>query len=156
MTRTVILIAASFSLLAASFAALPASADEDSYTSALKDIEATFGSVPTFIQQMPKAGLAGAWQQLKDLEFSNDTALDAKTKALIGLAVVAQIPCHYCIWADAASARAAGASDEEIAEAVAVAATERYWSTMLNGLQVDFETFQKDFGGVLGIEVGAK
>jgi len=127
-------------------------ADEAGYQAALKDIEGTLGSVPTFFTQMPKAGFAGAWQQLKELEFSEDTALSPKVKALIGLAVVAQIPCAYCIWADARSARAAGATDEEIREAVAVAATERYWSTMLNGLEVDFETFKREFGALLGVE----
>ena len=63
-----------------------------------------------------------------------------------GLAVVAQIPCSYCIWADAMSAQAAGASDEEIREAVAIAATERYWSTMLNGMEVDLDIFKQEVG----------
>jgi len=126
--------------------------DAQDRAAATADIEQTFGFVPTFMQQMPTAGFAGAWQQLRDLEFSEGTALSAKTKALIALAVVSQIPCHYCIWADSASARQAGASEEEIAEAVAVAATERYWSTMLNGLQVDFETFQQELGPLLGVD----
>ncbi|MCB1494372.1 MAG: carboxymuconolactone decarboxylase family protein [Bauldia sp.] len=129
-----------------------ASADDAGYQAALKDIEATFGSVPTFFTQMPKAGFAGSWRQLKELEFSEDTALSPKVKALIGLAVVSQIPCSYCIWADALSAKAAGASDEEIGEAVAVAATERYWSTMLNGMQVDLATFKQELGPLMAGE----
>jgi AhpD family alkylhydroperoxidase len=136
--------------------AAAAAADDGSYTAAVGDIEQTFGFVPTFMQQMPRAGFAGAWQQLKELEFSDSTALSPKIKALIALAVVSQIPCHYCIWADTASARQSGATDEEIAEAVAVAATERYWSTMLNGLQVDFSTFQKELGGLMGAETPTK
>ncbi len=143
-------------LAGAAFAAGPANAEDDTYAAAINDVEQTFGSVPTFLQQMPKAGFAGAWQQLKALEFSEDTALPAKTKALIALAVVSQIPCVYCIWADTASARQAGATDEEIGEAVAVAATERYWSTMLNGLQVDFETFKQELGPLMGVEAAAK
>lgn len=131
-------------------------ADEAGYQAALKDIEQTLGSVPTFFTQMPKAGFAGAWQQLKELEFSEDTALSPKVKALIGLAVVAQIPCTYCIWADALAAKQAGATDEEIGEAVAVAATERYWSTALNGLQVDLDTFKQEFGAIMGAEASAK
>lgn len=127
----------------------PASAGDDASSATFKDIEQTFGFVPTFMKQAPKAGFAGSWQQLKELEFSEDTALSPKVKALIGLAVVAQIPCAYCIWADAASARQAGATDEEIGEAVAIAATERYWSTMLNGLEVDLGTFKKELGPVL-------
>jgi AhpD family alkylhydroperoxidase len=144
------MIVAATTLFSASFASV--SADEASYQAALKDIEATLGSVPTFFTQMPKAGFAGAWQQLKDLEFNERTALSPKVKALIELAVVAQIPCEYCIWADTAAAKAAGASDEEIREAVAVAATGRYWSTMLNGLQVDLPTFKQEFGALMGVE----
>lgn len=136
--------------------AVPAHAGEEANEAALKDVEKTFGFVPTFIRQMPKAGFAGAWQQLKDLEFSENTALSPKVKSLIGLAVVAQIPCTYCIWADAASARQAGATDEEIREAVAIAATERYWSTMLNGLEVDLATFKKEFGSVLSADAAPK
>jgi AhpD family alkylhydroperoxidase len=150
MRTSITALVAATALFAA--ATVGATANEAGYQAALKDIEQTLGSVPTFFTQMPKAGFAGAWQQLKDLEFSEDTALSPKVKALIGLAVVAQIPCNYCIWADALSAKAAGASDEEIREAVAVAATERYWSTMLNGMQVDLDTFKQEFGGIMGGE----
>ena len=147
------LSAATLALAASTFAAV---ADEAGYQAALKDIEATLGSVPTFFTQMPKAGFAGAWLQLKDLEFNRDTALSPKVKALIELAVVAQIPCEYCIWADTAAAKAEGASEEEIREAVAVAATGRYWSTMLNGMQVDLPTFKQEFGALLGVEASAE
>jgi alkylhydroperoxidase/carboxymuconolactone decarboxylase family protein YurZ len=40
-----------------------------------------------------------------------------------------------------------GASDEEIGEAVAMAGLTRNWSTLFNGLQVDFAQFKKDLGG---------
>jgi AhpD family alkylhydroperoxidase len=136
--------------------AVPAQADDASYQTAIKDVETSLGFVPTFMKEMPKAGFAGAWSQLKELEFSENTALTPKVKALIGLAVVAQIPCSYCIWADAASARAAGASEEEIKEAVAIAATERFWSTMLNGLEIDLATFKKEFGPLVSAEAGTK
>lgn len=116
------------------------------YDAAIQDIEATFGSVPSFIRQIPKAALPGAWAELKALEFG-ETVLDAKTKALIAIAVAAQIPCNYCVWADTNAAKQAGATDEEIAEAVGVAAVTRQWSTYLNGLQVDFETFKSEMGG---------
>ena len=109
-----------------------------------KDIEATFGAVPTFIKQLPKAALAGAWQEEKDLELSDKTALTPKVKALISLAVAAQIPCDYCIYTDTLTARGLGASDEEIKEAVAIAALTRHSSTILHGLQVDMATYRKD------------
>jgi AhpD family alkylhydroperoxidase len=111
-----------------------------------KDIEKTLGGVPAFVKQLPDSAVAGAWQEIKDVEFS-DTALPAKVKSLISLAVAAQIPCQYCIWADTRDAKQAGATDQEIAEAVTVAALTRHWSTIFNGLQVDFTQFKKDLGG---------
>ena len=75
----------------------PAQAD-DTYDAAIKDIESTMGGVPSFIGQFPKAGLPGAWAEVKALELSDETALPPKVKSLISLAVAAQIPCTYCIW----------------------------------------------------------
>ena len=113
-------------------------------------------SFPLSCNSSPRAGFAGAWQQLKELEFAEDTALSPKVKALIGLGVVSQIPCTYCIWADTEAAKHAGATEEEIREAVAIAATERYWSTMLNGLQADLGTFKADFGKLFAPVQAAK
>ena len=106
-------------------------------TAIYDDITKTFGAVPTFITQLPDAGLAGYWQVEKSLELSENSALPPKTKALISLAVAAQIPCQYCIEADTATAKHLGASDAEIGEAVSMAALTRYSSTVLNGLQAD-------------------
>ena len=60
-------------------------------------------------------------------------ALDGKTKQLIALGVAAQIPCAYCVYAHTKAAKAAGATDAEIKEAIATAALVRFNSTMLNG-----------------------
>ncbi|RWD61282.1 MAG: carboxymuconolactone decarboxylase family protein [Mesorhizobium sp.] len=125
--------------------AAPASADD--YDAAIKDIQSTMGGVPGFVKQFPKAGLPGAWAEIKAIELSDKTALPPKVKSLISLAVAAQIPCNYCIWSDTENAKRAGATDEEIQEAVAMAALTRHWSTIFNGMQVDFAQFKKDMGG---------
>lgn len=70
--------------------------------------------------------------------------LDAKTRELISLGVAAQIPCTYCVYAHTKNARANGASEAEIREAVAAAATVRHWSTVLNGMAYDFEAFKAE------------
>ncbi len=70
--------------------------------------------------------------------------LDAKTRELIALGVAAQIPCVYCVYVHNKNARAAGASEAEIREAVATAAHVRHWSTVLNGMGYDFETFKSE------------
>lgn len=111
------------------------------------EIEAAMGGVPTFVTQVADAALPGLWKLTADLEFSEDTALDPKTKSLISLAVASQIPCTYCIWADTNTARSHGATDQEIAEAVALAGLTRAWSTIFNGMQVDFAQFQAELAG---------
>ena len=137
-----VIVAAGFAL-----APLAARADDMNAEAVYADVAKTFGSVPGFVKALPKSALAGLWQQEKELELSDKTALPAKTKALISLAVASQIPCTYCIWADTNTARQLGASDEEIGEAVAMAGLTRNWSALFNGLQVDFSQFKKEMGG---------
>ncbi|CDX56226.1 Alkylhydroperoxidase like protein [Mesorhizobium plurifarium] len=142
--RSASLIAAA-GVFATVLASGPARADD--YDAALKDIQSTMGGVPSFVKQFPKAGLPGAWAEVKAIELSDKTALTPKEKSLISLAVAAQIPCSYCIWSDTENAKHAGATDEEIQEAVAMAALTRHWSTIFNGMQVDFDQFKKEMGG---------
>lgn len=111
---------------------------------ALTDIEKTWGFVPGFIKVFPPSALPGAWAEVKALEVG-ESALSAKEKALIAIGVAAQIPCQYCVWLDTRSAYLAGATDQEIQEAVAMAAIVRHWSTVLHGNQIDFETLKREF-----------
>jgi len=74
-----------------------------------------------------------------------EAALDAKTRELISLAVAAQIPCEYCVYAHKKNAKAAGASEAEIREAVAAAAMIRHWSTVLNGMGYDIDAFKMEY-----------
>lgn len=131
------------------FIAAPAVAQDAMQTpdEVYKEVEATFGGVPTFVTQIAKSALPGFWMLEKGLELNEQSALDAKTKALISLAVASQIPCQYCVWADTKTLKALGATDQEIAEAVAMAGLTRFASTQFYGLQVDFETFKTEMGG---------
>lgn len=134
---------AALAALASGAVAAPALAGDDA-AAAYKDIEETLGSVPSLFGVFPKTGIAGAWAEFKSLQLNPDTALDGKTKELLGLAVSAQIPCQYCIYFHTAAAKANGATDEEIGEAVAMAAIVRHWSTVLNGMQVDEAKFKAE------------
>ena len=98
---------------------------------------------------LPEAGVAGAWAEFKSVQLNPKTMLDGKTKELIGLAVAAQIPCQYCIYFHTAAAKANGATADEIRETVAMAAIVRHWSTVLNGMQVDFAGFKQEIDTVL-------
>jgi AhpD family alkylhydroperoxidase len=144
-----------FAILAASAAALLCGAlsaqAQDARAEAeatYEDIAKTLGFVPGYIKAYPKQAVSGAWKMSKGLLVSPENTLDAKTKSLINLAVAAQIPCQYCVWLETEMAKKAGASQDEIAEAVAQAAYVRHWSTVINGMQVDFDTFKKEFGGM--------
>lgn len=78
-----------------------------------------------------------------------EAALDNKTRQLISLAVAAQIPCEYCIHAHMRQARAAGATEAEVREAVAAAANVRHWSTVLNGMDYDVEAFEEELNAMV-------
>ena len=83
-------------------------------------------------QTLPDQALKPFWDEYRAV--MNPTgALDGKTKQLIGLAVAAQIPCTYCVYAHTKFAKAAGATDAQIKEAIATAALVRFNSTMLHG-----------------------
>jgi AhpD family alkylhydroperoxidase len=88
--------------------------------------------------------LPGAWDQLKGLQLNPATALDGRTKELIGLAVAAQVPCRYCVVAHTEFAKLNGAGETEIGEAVGMAAITRHWSTWLNGIQMDEARFRTE------------
>jgi AhpD family alkylhydroperoxidase len=83
-------------------------------------------------QTLPDQALKPHWDE-QSAVMNPTGALDGKTKQLIGLAVAAQIPCEYCVYVQTKAAKAAGATDAQIKEAIATAALIRFNSTMLNG-----------------------
>ncbi|MFN3743880.1 MAG: carboxymuconolactone decarboxylase family protein [Hyphomicrobiaceae bacterium] len=147
-TGTIAAFSLSLGLVAAGLAHV-ASAQDTSAQATYKDIEQTLGIVPTFFKLFPEAGIAGAWAEFKSVQLNPKTKLDGKTKELLGLAVAAQIPCTYCVYFHTAAAKANGASEDEIREAVAMGAIVRHWSTVLNGMQVDQKSFQNETDTVL-------
>jgi AhpD family alkylhydroperoxidase len=143
-TISFLALATTLALSAApTFAAEPNPAADAAY----KDIEAAFGLVPSHLKAYPPSAIAGAWDMTKGLLFGEGNTLEPKVKSLIAVAVAAQIPCQYCIWFETKSAKAAGATDAEVSEAVAQAAYVRHWSTVINGMQIDFATFKAELGG---------
>jgi AhpD family alkylhydroperoxidase len=115
------------------------------------------GYVPEFVRAFPEAGRAGAWRVMRDVQLSTTTALTAKQKELVGLAVASQIPCRYCIVAHTEFAKLSGASDAEIKEAIAMASLTREMSTLLNGMQVDETQFRHDIDHLVkGAKAAAK
>ncbi len=124
---------------------------------ALDDIQRSFGFVPELLRAVSEPALPGAWREMKDLKLDPTTQLSSKNKALIALAVASQVPSRPCVIAETEFARAGGASEAEISEAVGMAAITRNMSTLLNGLMVDETAFRADVDKlVAGAKAAAK
>lgn len=104
------------------------------------------GEVPNFMKETyPESALKSAWAEYQAV-YAQNGAISPKMKQLIALGVAAQIPCEYCVTAHGMKARKAGATEEEIKEALAVAALVRKWSTVLNGNAYDMKKFKAEIG----------
>lgn len=126
-----------------------AAADPATTAATKNDIQKTLGFVPAFFQKLPDSLLPGAWEEMKGLQLNPATALDGRTKELIGLAVAAQVPCRYCIIAHTDFAKLNGAGEAELSEAVGMAAVTRHWSTWLNGVQTDETRFRSELTKII-------
>jgi len=120
----------------------------DANMKAESEMKAALGTVPVMMKLYPEGARAAAWDWFKTMQRA-DAAISPKYMNLIALAVSAQIPCQYCVYAHTQMAKAAGATDEEIHEAIASAAEVRHWSTVLNGNGVNFEEFKAEWDGIM-------
>jgi AhpD family alkylhydroperoxidase len=151
LTKHLAMVSAALAVPVLAAASVPVKAGDSSAQQTYNDIQATLGSVPGFFKLFPESGIAGAWAEFKSVQLNPNTELNGKTKELIGLAIAAQIPCQYCVYFHTAAAKANGATDGEIREAVAMSAIVRHWSTVLNGMQVDMDGFKAEVNQVLGL-----
>jgi AhpD family alkylhydroperoxidase len=125
-----------------------ASAQQSKFEGTKQEIVETFGTMPSFFAAFPQHALPGAWEAFKALT-GPETQIEPKNRELIQLAVAAQIPCQYCVYFHIASAKANGATEQEIQEAVALGANTRHWSMILQGAQIEFEDFKKEFDNMM-------
>jgi AhpD family alkylhydroperoxidase len=110
-----------------------------------RDIEATLGLVPRFMQDVPDYLIESEWASFKNLQLSDQTAIPNKYKELIGLGVSGATRCRYCVYFHTEAARLFGATDEEINEAALIAKNTMAWSTYLNSMAYDFDEFRQEF-----------
>lgn len=97
---------------------------------------------PAFLRDTyPPQALTSTLQDMASLNASG-AALGQKQRQLIGLAVAASVPCQYCVYFHTKAAKAAGASDAELKEAVAAAAETRKMSAVLYGNMYDMVAFR--------------
>jgi uncharacterized peroxidase-related enzyme len=115
----------------------------DEVSALFERIKKQFGipTVPnTFKAMATKPAFLKAVLDMDEAVFAADK-LDAKTKHLIAAAVSASSGCDYCLHAHSAIAQMFGASNEEVAEALSVAA-----------LMGAYNNFNKAFGLTLDIK----
>jgi AhpD family alkylhydroperoxidase len=122
--------------------------NSDEYETAKKEIEQQFGTFLSMFDAIPVHAMPGAWDNFKQLQ-SSENVIPPKYRELMQLSVAAQIPCEYCVYYHIAVAKAFGASDEEIKEAVAHGAQTRQWSMILQGNQIELEDFKKEVDAAL-------
>ncbi|MGA2192886.1 MAG: carboxymuconolactone decarboxylase family protein [Nitrospirota bacterium] len=108
-----------------------------------KDIESYFGFVPGFMKLIPENTLEQEWELFKKLQIEEST-IPNKYKELIGLGINAVTKCRYCTLYHTEMARAYGATDEEIEEAVHYAKGSAGWSAYINGMQYDYGKFKDE------------
>lgn len=108
-----------------------------------QEMIAHFGFAPDFYSTLPRAGLPNAWAAHRDFELA-ETAIPNRYKELIGLAIAAHIKCRYCIYFHTQAARANGATDEELKEAVFMGGLTVEYSNTITGMRYDFEKFQRE------------
>lgn len=125
----------------------PASAQNMSPDEVRAEAREALGAAIPEVENYPDSMVAGAWAWMGDVEDGNG-AIDPKTMQLIGLAVAAQIPCQYCTYYHRAAARSLGATDQEIAEAAAIAGYVRNWSAVLYGTGTDLGDYEKQVDGI--------
>ena len=105
-----------------------------------QEMIAHFGFAPDFYKTLPQVALPHEWPIHRDFELG-ETAIPSKYKELIGLAVAAHIKCRYCVYYHTQVARANGATDEELREAVFMGGLTVQYSNSLTGMRYDFERF---------------
>lgn len=122
---------------------------EEALDAATEEMEGALGIVPPFIALLPEGARSGAWEFWKGSSGSPKGEIPPKYRELIALGVAAQIPCTYCAYAHTAFAKANGATDAEVREAISYAAEVRLWSTVLNGSQYDLGKWKAEIDGIL-------
>jgi AhpD family alkylhydroperoxidase len=107
------------------------------------EITGAFGFVPSFFNHVPDDRIAAEWELFKQVQ-GMEHHLPPKYRELIGLGVAAATKCKYCVYFHTQVAKALGATDGEIEEALSFTKSNMGWSTYLNGVAPDFNEFKAE------------
>jgi AhpD family alkylhydroperoxidase len=107
------------------------------------EMKKTIGVVPLMFKSIPDDTLELEWNLFKRTELE-EGVLPGKYRELIGLGIAAVTKCKYCTYFHTEVAKMYGATDAEIENALLFAKSSIGWSTYVNGLQIDMDTFKKE------------
>ncbi|WP_323192610.1 carboxymuconolactone decarboxylase family protein [Halostella sp. PRR32] len=107
------------------------------------EIEEYLGQVPNWLEALSEPAADHSWGIVRDLEFG-ETELPNREKALASVAAATAMGCPYCIHFHKEEARLEGVTEDGITEAMNVAATVRYFSTILHGAETDLDEFREE------------
>jgi AhpD family alkylhydroperoxidase len=108
-----------------------------------KEIEGMFGLVPGMFKEVPDKTLELEWKLFQRVQM-DEGPIPNKYRELIGVAISAITKCRYCAVYHTELAKLNGATDAEIEDAVHFAKSSAGWSTYVNGMQIDFDTFKQE------------
>jgi AhpD family alkylhydroperoxidase len=107
------------------------------------DIKETLGLIPAIFKCLPDATLEEEWHLFKSIRL--DTGMvPNKYRELIGLSIAAATNCRLSAIMHAELARAAGATDDEIEEALHFAKLCMGWNTYMAGTDIDPENLRNE------------
>ena len=109
-------------------------------TATRNEIETHLGVIPAEMEAIADPVSDHMWSFVRDLQYS-DTELSAREKALVGLGASAAIKEPFCIRYYRSDAELQGLSTDEIKEAITVASSVQFFSTVLQGSEIDFSDF---------------
>lgn len=104
------------------------------------EIETYLGQVPSWLAELSEPAADHSWALVRDLQFE-ETSLTSREKALVGLSAASAIQCPYCSHFQGSKAGLEGVTDLELTEAVNLAASIRYFSTVFHGAEIDHDDF---------------
>lgn len=108
-----------------------------------KEIEGTFGLVPSMFKAVPDSALELEWKLFRRVQMEAGP-IPNKYRELIGVAISAVTKCRYCSVYHTELARLNGATEAEIEDAVHYAKSTAGWSTYVNGMQLDYDEFKQE------------
>ena len=117
------------------------------YEETREEIEESLGLMPGYFEELNEPDLVNEWPNFRRHALE-ETAIPAKYKELIGLAIAANIKCPYCQLFHREAAKMHGATDEELAELEFLASWTSRYSSLIHAQNYDYGQFENEFGQI--------